>query len=273
MMMWDSLEWFLVNLAIFMPLAFLIPGRRKQPRLRRDMITDGLYCFCGPLVCAPAFRLIFAFLISLGAVKFIQRQGQLANLSLLAQVAIIVVLTDFLQYWAHRVFHRASLWKFHAIHHAARDVDWLTSVRFHPVNFILYSTAVNALVIALGFSGEAFTILLPFNVLYSPLVHANLDWTYGPLKYVLVSPVFHRWHHTHPGEGGDRNFAPVFSFWDVIFGTFYMPDGKIPEIFGTPHDAITGNIFQQLAYPFLPGPARREEVPVLLAEDMKKAGL
>ncbi len=45
----------------------------------------------------------------------------------------------------------------------------------------------------------------PFNTITSCLVHANLNWTFGPLRHVLVSPVFHRWHHDE--KTYDRNFA------------------------------------------------------------------
>lgn len=249
---WDSFEWFLVNMALFMPMVLLFAGKRSQPHFRRDMLTDGIYWFAGPFVYTPVFRLIAAFFLSFGIIQFIQLNWGLQQMPIWLQAPLILLLTDFLQYWAHRFFHRNPLWKFHAIHHSAQHVDWLTSARFHPVNIILYSTAVNALVATLGFSYEAFMILIPFNAIYSPLVHANLNWTYGPFKYVLASPVFHRWHHTHYEEGGNKNFAPTFPFLDVMFGTFYMPKGKQPENFGTPHDPISGNILHQLAYPFLP---------------------
>jgi sterol desaturase/sphingolipid hydroxylase (fatty acid hydroxylase superfamily) len=255
---WNSFEWFIINMTLFVPLAFIIPSKREQPLFHRGTATDGLYCFCGPLLYGPASRFIALFFVSLSAIQFIQLKWNLSHLSLFVQIPLILLLTDFLQYWAHRLFHHKLFWKFHAIHHSSTHVDWLTSARFHPINFILYSTAINALVATLGFSYDALKILLPFNVIFSPLVHANLNWTYGPFKYVLASPIFHRWHHTHPHEGGHKNFAPSFPFLDIMFGTFYMPEGKKPEIFGTPHDPITGGLIQHLVYPFLPTPASQE---------------
>ena len=53
----------------------------------------------------------------------------------------------------------------------------------------------------LGISPEVFIFLAPFNVWHSALVHANLNWSFGPLKYVLASPVSHRWHHTDMERG------------------------------------------------------------------------
>src|SRR6266496_3169134 len=58
----------------------------------------------------------------------------------------------------------------------------------------------------------------PFNIFHSAFVHANLNWTLGPFKYVLATPVFHRWHHTSQEEGGNTNFAGTFPVWDILFG-------------------------------------------------------
>ncbi len=66
----------------------------------------------------------------------------------------------------------------------------------------------------------------------SAFVHANLNWTLGPFKYVFAGPVFHRWHHTAPDRGGEKNFAATFPFLDVLFGTFYMPAGELPDKYG-----------------------------------------
>jgi sterol desaturase/sphingolipid hydroxylase (fatty acid hydroxylase superfamily) len=128
---------------------------------------------------------------------------------------------------------------------------------------------MNSLVYLLGFSALAYNSLGLFNAIYSPLVHANLNWTYGPFKYVLASPVFHRWHHTYQAEGGNKNFAPTFPFLDVMFGTFYMPKGKQPQIFGAEHDNVTNNILQQLAYPILPKgkPAIAPSVAIVFPEN------
>ena len=142
------------------------------------------------------------------------------------------------------------MWKYHAIHHAPVIVDWLSSVRFHPVNFICYATFTGVCMALLGFSPQAFAVLVPFNILYSTMVHANLNWTFGPLRYVFASPVFHRWHHSGVKEGGNKNFAPTFPFLDVMFGTFYMPQGRQPKRFGIEANPVPDNFVGQMVYPF-----------------------
>src|SRR5205814_348924 len=81
------------------------------------------------------------------------------------------------------------------------------------------------------------------------LVHANLNWTFGPLRYVVASPVFHRWHHTTEREAQDKNFAGIFPFWDILFGTWYFPKGKLPVEFGV-SDPVPEGFLGTLAYPF-----------------------
>ena len=72
----------------------------------------------------------------------------------------------------------------------------------------------------------------PFTTFHSAFVHANLNWTLGPFKYVLATPVFHRWHHTALEEGGNTNFAGTFPIWDILFGTFRMPESRLPDDYG-----------------------------------------
>ena len=245
----ESLRWFLITGAVFIPLAMMLPADKEQPVFRRDLWSDAAYMFLSPHVYGPLSGMFAGYFISLNIIRHVQHWG-MSQLNILVQALLILLTTDVLQYGLHRLFHRETLWKFHAIHHSSVHVDWMSSARFHPVNIILYSTLANALVAVLGWSPDAFGVLFLFNVFYSPLVHANLDWSYGPFKYLLASPVFHRWHHTHPDEGGNKNFAPTFPFLDMAFGTFYMPEGKKPSGFGTPYDVIPSHIAGQLIYPF-----------------------
>ena len=88
------------------------------------------------------------------------------------------------------------------------------------------------------------------DLIYALLLHANVDWSYGRLRFVVASPTFHRWHHTSEEEGLDTNFAGLFPFIDLAFGTFYMPSGRRPERFGVTGEAVPDGLLAQLAYPF-----------------------
>ena len=111
----------------------------------------------------------------------------------------------------------------------------------------------------MGFSPQVFAIVAPINFFSGALVHANLNWTFGPLRYVLASPVFHRWHHSIDPNVRDKNFAPTFAFLDLMFGTFHMPEGRTPEGFGAV--GVPANFLGQLAYPFRVMAARPARAP------------
>jgi sterol desaturase/sphingolipid hydroxylase (fatty acid hydroxylase superfamily) len=189
-------------------------------------------------------------------------RGPLAGLPFWGQVAVYVVASDFLLYWAHRVFHGANFWRFHAIHHSAEQVDWTTAYRFHPVNLWLGPFLVTAIMLYLGVSPAVLLFLVAFDTTTAAFVHANLNWTLGPLKYLVATPVFHRWHHTPLEQGGNTNFGSLFALWDVLFGTFYMPENKLPARYGIDEPDYPQGFFGQLVHPFQDlagtGAARRD---------------
>jgi len=170
------------------------------------------------------------------------------QLPLWCQCLAILLIQDVLLYAIHRLFHTRAGWRFHAVHHSPEVLDWTSTQRFHPVNAIAEFALADAVVLLLGFSPMALAILGPINLVYSGMVHANLNWTFGPFRYVLASPVFHRWHHTSEAEGLDRNFASTFPFLDLLGGTFHMPAGKRPEVYGT--GDVPRGFVGQMAYPF-----------------------
>jgi len=171
------------------------------------------------------------------------------QLPIWCQCIIILLAQDVMMYWIHRVFHTRFAWKIHAVHHSPEVLDWMSAARTHPLNAIGEYALVDAIVLLAGFSPFALAILAPINLFYSAMVHANLNWTFGPLKYILASPVFHRWHHTTETEGLDRNFASTFPFLDWMWGTYYMPEGRKPEVYGTRETVLPAGFIGQTAYP------------------------
>lgn len=160
------------------------------------------------------------------------------------------MLSDIPLYWLHRVFHGPALWRYHAIHHSSEELDWISAARFHPVNIILGAVAVDVALLLAGISPKIMIWVGPFKIFHSAFVHANLNWTLGPFKYVIASPVFHRWHHTGLADGGNTNFATTFPIWDVLWGTFYMPKNRIPANYGADDPALPAGFVDQTVYPF-----------------------
>ena len=85
---------------------------------------------------------------------------------------------------------------------------------------------------------------------HSAFVHANLNWSLGPFKYVIAGPVFHRWHHTAAERGGYKNFAGTFPIWDLMFGTCYMPEHELPDAYGIDDKQFPQGFGSQMLYPF-----------------------
>lgn len=237
-----------------------LPGRSWWHR--RGHFTDLAYWFINPLLTQPAVKAATIVAVVLVAVALgaplgggrlepwiAARRTVLSFQPAWLQAIEIVVLADLLGYWAHRLFHRRLLWRFHAVHHAANELDWLSSVRVHPVNEALMRVAQVVPLFALGFRGEVLAGVTPLFTLYALGLHANVPWTLGPLRYVLASPAFHRWHHTSEERGLDRNFAGLFPVWDLVFGTFYLPAGEQPAAFGV-RDEVPAGFLAQLAWPF-----------------------
>jgi sterol desaturase/sphingolipid hydroxylase (fatty acid hydroxylase superfamily) len=253
----ENFGWYLACMVIFTLLARLFACNRKEDWWYRENEIDLFYWLIPPLLYRVALvAMLIGVLMPLygfheeEVAAFIKEGGVPAQWPIWIQIILILLISDFIQYWIHRGFHGAKMWRFHAIHHAPEHVTWSTSVRFHPVNYILYATLTAVITIIMGFGSLAFAALAPFNILYSCMVHANLSWTFGPLRYVFASPVFHRWHHTHVNEGGNKNFAPTFPFIDMMFGTFYMPEGKLPEVCGIEGNPVPKDLVGQMAYPF-----------------------
>jgi sterol desaturase/sphingolipid hydroxylase (fatty acid hydroxylase superfamily) len=234
------------------------PRRRASDK---DVRVDLTYWFFTPLVTRVVTRLAVAAVfvliawsqgLTLNDLRLLAstRQTWASSLPIGVQIPLIMLLADLLAYGSHRLFHTGWLWPFHAIHHSSRRVDWLSSVRLHPVNDALARIVQVLPLYWLGFNGAALAAFVPFLTLYALVLHANVNWSFGPLRFVIASPVFHRWHHTSEEEGLDKNFAGLFPFIDLAFGTFYMPAGRQPQRFGIVHDDVPEGLFGQLAYPF-----------------------
>jgi sterol desaturase/sphingolipid hydroxylase (fatty acid hydroxylase superfamily) len=168
----------------------------------------------------------------------------------------VLFVRDCLIYLRHRIFHLRFVWAFHSIHHSSEDVNWLSAARFHPAENLIETTGEILLFLVcanLGLDPLVLTVAALIIGFYNFFIHSNLRWTFGPLRYVLVSPVLHRWHHSDAPAAQDKNFAAMFSCLDLALGTFYMPKGVIPDTTGLSPEEKTVHprtFAAQLLYPF-----------------------
>jgi sterol desaturase/sphingolipid hydroxylase (fatty acid hydroxylase superfamily) len=151
--------------------------------------------------------------------------GQLGPVWL--QVLVIIVVVSFFRYWMHRLQHSVRLlWAFHSYHHRVTDLQASNTYVSHPIDFALRNVVIFLLLGVIGFSPLALLIAVPATNISGTFSHCGGDVKGGPLNYLFVTPEVHRWHHSvqvPDGYGYSCNYGVEFSFWDLIFGTFYLP--------------------------------------------------
>ncbi|HEY2804595.1 MAG TPA: sterol desaturase family protein [Gemmatimonadales bacterium] len=191
-------------------------------------------------------------------VNLFQRQLAFLQLGLLRDVPMIVsvplywLVGDFLFYWFHRLQHRVpALWAFHRVHHAAQSLNTFSQNRRHPVEYTLNSLVFYLpLAFVLGLSTKSWVPWFMTAQLLESLQHAQLDWGFGPLYRLVVSPVFHSIHHSSDPRHFNRNFGPMLSVWDYIFGTA-AADAVRPAQYGIEGTVMPESLAAQTVGPFL----------------------
>jgi sterol desaturase/sphingolipid hydroxylase (fatty acid hydroxylase superfamily) len=148
------------------------------------------------------------------------RLGLLEGEPIVVAGLLYLLIADFINYWMHRAEHAIPfLWQFHSVHHAPEEINFLTAYRVHPFARLLYGISEVILLILLGVPP---TWWLPFALargFLASVQHTELDWRYGRLYPIVVSPVFHRLHHSRDRRDFDSNYSQLFSIWDHLFGT------------------------------------------------------
>lgn len=182
---------------------------------------------------------------TLGAIALLASVATRPTLSLgfWIELPLALLLADIVGYWSHRMRHCGILWRFHAIHHSATELDALAAARMHPVDDVIDNTLVGTVLFVAGFSAEMIFAIGPILFLHIALIHADVTWDFGALRRVFVSPVHHRAHHE---VGPGKNFAGMFSCVDLMFGTYEEPTGA-PHGAGEP---IPESLVAHLAWPF-----------------------
>jgi len=230
----------------------------QQPLIKRSgFILDLWYWFATPLLSRTISGLVLAVIIwvivlalglDLRSINLLEGFGPIAQLPHWMQIAGILVVADFCDYWTHRWMHLGPLWRVHAIHHSPEEMSWLSSSRVHPLNDLITRAFQLFPIAALGFSLQAVLAVVPLVSFYVMFLHANVRWNFGPLRWLIVSPAYHRWHHTSDLEGIDKNFSGIFPIWDLLFGTAYFPK-HLPQHYGLNGEKIPETFMDHLLYP------------------------
>ena len=116
--------------------------------------------------------------------------------------------------------HTTWLWPTHAAHHSDTHVNAFTTFRVYFLEAIIMALSYIVLLTWLQMPG-AIAVVVLFSHPHNLYVHTNLPFQHGPLKLVLASPAFHRWHQADVKEAYGKNLANMIPAWDAMFGTYH----------------------------------------------------
>jgi sterol desaturase/sphingolipid hydroxylase (fatty acid hydroxylase superfamily) len=217
----------LLGLAVvFALLEHLRPAR---PLDRRRFLRLDLLGLLVAVVSVNVSRLSLFFLLdSLGARDRLAVPA-IQSLPSVVKIAGGIVVLDFCLYWIHRAMHRFDvLWRAHEWHHSIEQLYWFSGLRASFVHIFLYAVpqvvvpffVLQATPLEAGI-GFALGVFVQF------YVHSNTDLGLGPLDWLVISPRYHRVHHSLT-KNRDMNLGTTLTLWDRIFGTYVDPASVAP---------------------------------------------
>ncbi len=251
-----GLDWFILDLLgstlVFVVIEKLFPLYKGQSLFRKEWQTDLKHFAVNHFIVGLALLVVnfllhhlFGWLVRSDFQQFVQ------HTHFVPQLLLCILVADLAQYWVHRAYHEVPfLWRFHSVHHSVKTMDWLAGSRQHMFELIATRVCVLAPLYILGFSEavmNAYIIVVGFQAVFN---HANVHLRWGPLKYVIVTPNFHHWHHASDDEAIDRNYAAHYAFLDYLFGTAVKSPKKFPESYGVVGDYMPDGFIRQQMFPF-----------------------
>jgi sterol desaturase/sphingolipid hydroxylase (fatty acid hydroxylase superfamily) len=213
----------LVALVVATAICERIWPAEPRPVLARGHLQDAMYVALHAIVVIPLMTLL-----SIGAATLIG--GHLPWIELRATehwpgwllIPITVVAMDGANWLAHYADHRlGALWRFHALHHSQEELSVLTSFRAHPLMHTTGFLLATIPVVVLMPTRPIAPVIITIYICIGTLQHANVRWTFGPVGRIIVSPAYHRVHHSL--EAQRINLGVVLTVWDVLAGYARFP--------------------------------------------------
>jgi len=261
-----GLDWLLIDILVsaivFIPIELFLPKRLNQSKFHSEWRTDLVYFIIshlliqvtGVIIQIPA---VFAFK-NIGLEGF---QNTIQSIPFIPQLFVALLVSDLFQYTAHYFFHKIPyLWRFHAVHHSTKHLDWLAGSRTHFLDLIVVRAFSFIPIYVCGFSSSVFLTYIVIVSFQAVLAHSNTLINFGFLKYVFVTPQYHHWHHSDDPKAYDKNFAIHFPFIDMIFGTYYPMGNTWPEGTGLGDIKFPKGFLRQFVYSFTNDPSKEQNL-------------
>jgi sterol desaturase/sphingolipid hydroxylase (fatty acid hydroxylase superfamily) len=178
------------------------------------------------------------------------RVGLLLPLPPFLSVIVYWIVMDFLNYWTHRLLHAVpALWAFHSVHHTQTKLTFLSANRIHVVEQLLSGVLMIVPAFLLGVPQRLWLPLLLVQLFSETLQHARLNWSFGAMHGLLVSPVFHKIHHSTDEREYNGNYGRVLSLWDAMFGSF-VHSSTTERHYGVSGMDVPETLTAQFLHPF-----------------------
>lgn len=253
-----GLDWFILDLLgstiLFAALEKIFPLYKGQLLFRKEWQTDMMHFAFNHFIVGLALLTVnFAIHRLFGWMLNENVHDAVQAVPFIPQLLLCILVADLVQYWFHRSYHEVPfLWRFHAVHHSAKTMDWLAGSRQHMLELICTRVGVLGGLYVLGFEKsvmDVYILIVGFQAVFN---HANVHLPWGPLKYVFVTPDFHHWHHSSDDVAIDRNYAAHYAFLDHLFGTAIKGQKGFPEKYGVQGDYMPDGFLKQQKFPFGP---------------------
>lgn len=138
----------------------------------------------------------------------------------------LILATDFVWYWYHRLGHEVNFfWAAHIVHHHSEEFNFTAAARITTFQAII-RTGFWCILPFLGFHPKMVITMLIVHGAYSFFTHTQVIGRIKWLEYVFVTPSVHGVHHASDEKYLDKNYGDMFTFWDRIFGTFQEEEEK-----------------------------------------------
>ena len=262
---WENYFYGLIIISLVVwGLEMVFPWRKKQAIFRKDFWLDTFYMFFNffllNLIVLIALSNTAEQLLNdvLGIVGLSVANFQLFDINTFpfwGRILIFFIIIDFVQWFTHTLLHRYEfLWNFHKVHHSVKEMGFAAHLRYHWMEPVVYnSMKYIPLAIMGGFTAQDVAMVHFFNITIGHLNHANINWDYGILKYVLNNPKMHIWHHAEELPEDRKmgvNFGITLSIWDYIFKTNYIPySGRDIELGFDDEQDFPKDFIRQEMYP------------------------
>jgi sterol desaturase/sphingolipid hydroxylase (fatty acid hydroxylase superfamily) len=214
---------FYVPIVVAMVLETLAPRRAlTRSTAQRWLHTAGLWLINATL----AQTVLVASTLGAAALAADRGWGLLHALELPFAIAIAagMVLLDLGGYLKHRLYHALPvLWQLHVVHHSDADMDVGTCLRHHPADYLLDGLLTAGVVLVLGAPIEAVLAYQVVTTIHNPLRHGNIalpPWLDTVLRPVIVTPDWHRVHHSALERETNSNYGVILTCWDRWLHTF-----------------------------------------------------